>query len=1083
MSTDADKYDVAEKQDPTAPVQFYQYDALRKHFQRQLGLNIDPLAEQVQNMELKVDNTEKTVTDTHQSVTALQQSVDALRQSLGAIQTTLEGLQGDAESVHAHEDDDGRRARRVPHDIPLGGGRRMGGHGGGPHGRGFAQRADDGDFRQPHHRDDDSLGRPKFTIPKFEGSTDAEEYLTWELKVEKLWRMHEYTEDRKIKLASSEFDGYALLWWENLVQTREEEGLPAIVTWLSMKREMRERFIPRNYIRSLYDKLQNLKQGTRSVDDYHQEMELIMQRARVREDAEQTMQRFLSGLNFNVKRIVRHYQYHDITELLHQAREAEAQLAEDAKFAARTTAAKGRFTPRTASSTSTPSTASGSRGTFNTKPEAAVSNPKKSVQPAVSSASSSNSTSRNRDIICHTCGGRGHIQRDCPNKRIMLVNEETGEYESGDEIDPDSVLEEAEDDLHDTVYADATHLPTIVCTPKVLSVVPSSAEEQRCNLFQTKAVVGQDKACKVIIDGGSCHNLASKELCTKLKLRYLPHPNPYYIQWLSDHGEMKISHMVRVEFHIGPYKDTVECDVVPMTVCHLLLGRPWQSDRDVRHNGRANTYSLYWHGKEVILRPMTPQQIVNESRQKIEVNHENERERLDRRATPLSVSECHKPNLSGKQNGEGENSLVMLATKSDLREFSEDPTLEPFVLMCKGVQSTNDITPLPISVSRVLQEFSDVFPDEVPAGLPPLRGIEHQIDLIPGASLPNRPPYRTNPDETKEIQKQVQALLDKGYIRVSLSPCAVPVILVPKKDGTWRMCVDCRAINNITIRYRHPIPRLEDMLDELSGAAIFSKIDLRSGYHQIRMKEGDEWKTAFKTKFGLYEWLVMPFGLTNAPSTFMRLMNHVLRHFIGKFVVVYFDDILIYSHTESEHVGHIRQVLQVLRDAKLFGNMEKCTFCKDRVIFLGYVVSAHGVEVDESKIEAIKNWPTPVNVSQVRSFHGLAGFYRRFVKDFSTIAAPLNELTKKGVDFVWGPAQDNAFDELKNRLTAAPLLVLPNFAKQFEIECDASGIGIGGVLMQEGRPIAYFSEKLHGAQLNYPVYDKELYALVRVLEV
>ncbi|KAK1574088.1 hypothetical protein QYE76_007595 [Lolium multiflorum] len=383
----------------------------------------------------------------------------------------------------------------------------------------------------------------------------------------------------------------------------------------------------------------------------------------------------------------------------------------------------------------------------------------------------------------------------------------------------------------------------------------------------------------------------------------------------------------------------------------------------------------------------------------------------------------------------------------------------------------------------VLQEFGDVFPEEVPAGLPPLRGIEHQIDLIPGASLPNRAPYRTNPEETKEIQKQVQALLDKGYIRISLSPCAVPVILVPKKDGTWRMCVDCRAINNITIRYRHPIPRLEDMLDELSGAAVFSKIDLRSGYHQIRMKEGDEWKTAFKTKFGLYEWLVMPFGLTNAPSTFMRLMNHVLREFIGKFVVVYFDDILIYSRNESDHTIHIRHVLQVLRDNQLYGNLEKCTFCKDKVIFLGYVVSQHGVEVDESKIEAIQNWPTPMNVSQVRSFHGLAGFYRRFVPNFSTIAAPLNDLTKKGVVFEWGAAQDHAFDELKRLLTSAPLLALPDFNKQFEIECDASGIGIGGVLMQEGRPIAYFSEKLSGAKLNYPIYDKELYALIRVLEV
>ena len=395
-------------------------------------------------------------------------------------------------------------------------------------------------------------------------------------------------------------------------------------------------------------------------------------------------------------------------------------------------------------------------------------------------------------------------------------------------------------------------------------------------------------------------------------------------------------------------------------------------------------------------------------------------------------------------------------------------------------EETKSEKEIPKEVEPIMAKFVDVVPEEIPHGLPPMRDIQHQIDLVPGSVLPNKPAYRMRPKEHEELTRQVDELLNKGLIRESKSPCAVPPLLVPKKDGSWRMCVDSRTVNKITIEYRFPIPRLDDLPDQLYGASIFSKIDLRSGYHQIRMREGDEWKTAFNTRDGLYEWMVMPFGLSNAPSTFMRFMNHILKPCIGNFVVVYFDDILIYSKNSMEHLEHLRQLFSILREQRLFVNLKKCDFYADRIIFLGYVVTKDGIEMDRSKIEVITNWPTPSSIHDVRSFHGLVSFYRRFIRGFSSIMAPIIECLM-GDKFKLTSVVEESFELIKKKVTEAPCLVLPDFNKVFEVECDASQVGIGVVLSQEGRPIAFFSEKLNEAKRKYSTYDKEFYAIYRAL--
>ncbi|XP_074320861.1 uncharacterized protein LOC141657496 [Silene latifolia] len=373
------------------------------------------------------------------------------------------------------------------------------------------------------------------------------------------------------------------------------------------------------------------------------------------------------------------------------------------------------------------------------------------------------------------------------------------------------------------------------------------------------------------------------------------------------------------------YKDEVLCDIVPMDACHLLLGRPWEYDLNTTHHRKDNIYSFRHEGKKVTLTLLPPNQ-----------------------------RNYGSPSILEETNGE-----LFISEAAMIKEMKQDQHV--WVLLSKEVSKEGD-PEMPSEVKPLIQRYKEVFPRELPSGLPPLRGIEHHIDPVPGSVLPNRPAYRCDPAVTKELQSQIEELISKGFVRESLSPCAVPALLVPKKDGTWRMCTDSKAINNINVKYRFPIPRLDDKLDELSGAMVFSKIDLGQGYHQVRIREGDEWKIAFKLNMDL----------------------------------VYFDDILIYSSSKSEHLKHLEAVFRILKEQKLFGKLEKCTFMVEEVAFLGYIISGRGITVDQDKVAAIQSWPTPKLITEVMGFHGLASFYRRFIKNFSSVVAPITECMKKG---------------------------------------------------------------------------------------
>ncbi|KAA3466704.1 DNA/RNA polymerases superfamily protein [Gossypium australe] len=369
---------------------------------------------------------------------------------------------------------------------------------------------------------------------------------------------------------------------------------------------------------------------------------------------------------------------------------------------------------------------------------------------------------------------------------------------------------------------------------------------------------------------------------------------------------------------------------------------------------------------------------------------------------------------------------------------------------------------------QIFCEFRDVFPEDY---------LDyHQIErlIYPGTDPVSIPPYRMSPTELKELKVQLQYLLDCGFKRPSTSPWGAPVLFVNKKNSSMQFCIDYRQLNKVTIKNRYLLPYIDDLFDQLKGASVFLKIDLS----RSKVKESDVSKTTFRTRYGHYEFLVMPFGLTNAPTAFMDLMNRIFRLYLDQFLVVFIDDILVYSKSESKHEQHIRIVLQILREKRLYRKLIKCEFWSSEVVFLGHVVSADGIRVDPTKFEAIVRWKAPRNVPEVRSSLGLAGYYRRFVNGFSKIALPMTKLLQKNDD-----QRHESFEKLKQMLTGAPVLTLLESGKDFVIYNDVSLNGLGCVLMQDGKVIAYASRQLKPHEHNYLTHDLELVTVIFALEI
>jgi RNase H-like domain found in reverse transcriptase/Reverse transcriptase (RNA-dependent DNA polymerase)/Integrase zinc binding domain/Chromo (CHRromatin Organisation MOdifier) domain/Retroviral aspartyl protease len=554
-----------------------------------------------------------------------------------------------------------------------------------------------------------------------------------------------------------------------------------------------------------------------------------------------------------------------------------------------------------------------------------------------------------------------------------------------------------------------------------------------------------------MIDSGAQENYISPRIVNREHIEWTYKKEPYSLSTVEGttvayEDGLVSRETAQLPMNISGRDEEITFDITDIAEHELILGIPWL---------RNSNPVIDWTTGQLFWRTAPPRQVIRKMERDIAKSLG-----LDR------VTEQRHSKRKPSNRPQEKTKALMVFVKQVIQEEMQDAMKH---------------------IPEEYRQYASLFQEELDTGLPEHSQWDHEIPLKEGVQLRFSKIYPLNQEQQEALREYIRENLRKGYIRPSTSPVGYPILFVPKKNGKLRLCVDYRHLNDNTIKNRYPLPLIPELRDRLHGANWFTALDLKGAYNLIRIKEGEEWKTAFRTRYGLYEYLVMPFGLTNAPASFQTMINSVLKDYLDDFVIVYLDDILIFSKTIEEHKEHVHQVLRKLREAKLLVEPAKSEFHTQRVKYLGYIIEPGKIGMDPDKIKAIKEWPEPKNVTDVRAFQGYVNFYRQFIKGYGDIARPLTDMTRKDTPFNWDDKPREAFEELKSRVTSEPILMMPDPSKPFEAETDASDGALGGQLGQrddEGRlhPVAFFSKKLSGPELNYPIHDKELMAIIEAFK-